>query len=132
MKFIMATPETYQFDSSYLAEVRTAFPNLDLDVTTNPAEAVRGATAVYTDVWASMGQESESTKRRRDFARYQVNAELMKAAGDAYFMHCLPAHRGEEVTDDVIDGPKSIVVQQASNRLHVQKGILAWMLASKK
>ena len=101
-------------------------------MTTDPAEAVRGATAVYTDVWASMGQESESTTRRRDFADYQVNAKLMKAAGDAYFMHCLPAHRGEEVTDEVIDGPKSIVVQQASNRLHVQKGILAWMLASKK
>jgi ornithine carbamoyltransferase len=132
MKFVIATPTAYQFDSSYLDEARKAIPGLDLTVTNDPAEAVRGATAVYTDVWASMGQEAESARRRRDFAAFQVNAKLMNAAGGAHFMHCLPAHRGEEVTDEVIDGPNSIVVQQASNRLHVQKGILAWMLASKK
>jgi ornithine carbamoyltransferase len=79
-----------------------------------------------------MGQEAESSRRRRDFAAYQVNAKLMQAAPEAYFMHCLPARRGEEVTDEVIDGSKSIVVQQAGNRMHVQKGILAWLLASKK
>ena len=99
-------------------------------VTTDPAEAVRGAIAVYTDVWASMGQEAEGGKRKARLRRYQVNASLMKAAGDAYFMHCLPAHRGEEVTDEVIDGPQSIVVHQAGNRMHVQKGILAWLLAA--
>jgi ornithine carbamoyltransferase len=77
-----------------------------------------------------MGQETESAKRRKDFAAYQVNAALMKhAPPEAYFMHCLPAHRGEEVTDEVIDSPNSVVVQQASNRLHVQKGILAWLLS---
>ena len=75
-----------------------------------------------------MGQESEIAKRRRDFADYQVNARLMADAPNAYFMHCLPAHRGEEVTDEVIDGPQSIVVAEAANRLHVQKGILAWLL----
>jgi ornithine carbamoyltransferase len=130
MTVVMATPQEYQFDASYMEHVRRAIPNLDLTVTTDPAEAVGGAVAVYTDVWASMGQEAEGAKRRSDFSRYQVNASLMNAAGDAYFMHCLPAHRGEEVTDDVIDGPQSIVVHQAANRLHVQKGILAWLLAS--
>src|SRR5438105_12064805 len=98
----------------------------------DPLAAVRDAAAVYTDVWASMGQESEHDQRRRDFADYQVNARLMaKAPSDALFMHCLPAHRGEEVTDEVIDGPQSIVVGQAANRMHVQKGILAWLLAAK-
>jgi ornithine carbamoyltransferase len=87
---------------------------------------------VYTDVWASMGQESERDQRRRDFDAYQVNADLMaQARPDAVFMHCLPAHRGEEVTDDVIDGPQSVVIAQAANRMHVQKGILVWLLAAK-
>jgi ornithine carbamoyltransferase len=76
-----------------------------------------------------MGQEAESAQRRRDFAAYQVNAALMAAARpDAYFLHCLPAHRGEEVTADVIDGPSSVVVEQAGNRMHVQKGVLTWLL----
>ncbi len=93
--------------------------------------AVRDAVAVYTDVWASMGQESEAEKRRGDFAGYQVNARLMaRAPKDAFFMHCLPAHRGEEVSDEVIDGPQSVVLKQAANRMHVQKGILAWLLGA--
>jgi ornithine carbamoyltransferase len=132
MKVVMATPSQYQFDSSYLAAVQKSIPDLDLTVTTDPAEGVPGALAVYTDVWASMGQEAESDQRKRVFAPYQVNAKLMQQAGNAYFMHCLPAHRGEEVTDEVIDSPQSIVVQQAGNRMHVQKGILAWLLASRK
>jgi ornithine carbamoyltransferase len=132
MKFVMATPKEYQFDSAYLSGIRKSIPALDLTVTTEPAEAVNGALAVYTDVWASMGQEAETERRRRDFAAYQVNAKLLQEAPDAYFMHCLPAHRGEEVTDDVIDGPRSIVMQQAGNRMHVQKGILAWMLGRQK
>jgi ornithine carbamoyltransferase len=79
-----------------------------------------------------MGQEKESAERRQAFADYQVNGQLMaRAPKGAYFMHCLPAHRGEEVTDDVLDGPQSVVVQQAGNRLHVQKGVLAWLLAVK-
>lgn len=132
MKVVMATPQQYQFDRAYLAAVRKAIPGLDLSVTSEPAQAVQGALAVYTDVWASMGQEAESDERRGVFAPYQVNANLMQLSGNAYFMHCLPARRGEEVTDDVIDSPQSIVVQQAGNRMHVQKGILAWLLASKK
>ena len=131
MRFVMATPPGYVFDEKFTEHLKRAVPKLDMHLTNDPAEAVRDAAAVYTDVWASMGQESQAKKRRRDFADYQVNAELMQQAPEgAYFMHCLPAHRGEEVTDEVIDGPQSIVVQQASNRLHVQKGILAWLLGA--
>jgi ornithine carbamoyltransferase len=94
-------------------------------LTEDPGEAVAGADAVYTDVWASMGQESEAEKRKGIFRPYQVNAALMaRAKPDSVFMHCLPAHRGEEVSADVIDGPQSIVFDQAENRLHVQKAIL--------
>lgn len=94
-------------------------------ITDDPVEAVKGANAVYTDVWASMGSEHEAEQRRRDFSNYQVNASLMKhAAPDALFLHCLPAHREEEVTDEVIDGPNSVVFDQAENRLHIQKAIL--------
>jgi ornithine carbamoyltransferase len=132
MKFVMATPKAYQFDTAYLKEICKTIPAMDLAVTADPLEAVAGALAVYTDVWASMGQEAEEDERRRAFAPYQVNAALMNVAGDAYFMHCLPARRGEEVTDEVIDGAQSIVVQQAGNRLHVQKGVLAWMLGGRK
>jgi ornithine carbamoyltransferase len=132
MKMIMATPPRYQFKEKEISWIRRQVPQLDLIVTTDPKEAVRDAVAIYTDVWASMGQESEKEDRRKDFAPYQVNAELMsQAQKGAFFMHCLPAHRGEEVTDDVIDGPQSVVVQQAANRLHAQKGILAWMLGAK-
>ncbi len=94
----------------------------------DPAEAVRGADFVYTDVWASMGQEDESEQRRRIFAAYQVNSELMRHAPDAWVLHCLPAHRGEEITDEVLDGPRSIVFDQAENRLHSQKAILERLL----
>jgi ornithine carbamoyltransferase len=83
---------------------------------------------VYTDVWASMGQEGERQERLRAFAPYQVNAALMAHCPDAVFMHCLPARRGEEVTDEVIDGPASVVLAQAANRMHVQKGLIAWLL----
>jgi ornithine carbamoyltransferase len=133
VRMTMATPEGYRFDEPALAWIRRQAPELDLTVTADPAEAVRNATAIYTDVWASMGQEAEQAVRRRDFAAYQVNAELMKLAPrDAVFMHCLPAHRGDEVTDEVIDGPQSVVFQEAANRMHVQKGILAWLLGVKK
>ena len=129
MRFAIAAPKQYQFGDDFLAVLKRDVPDLDLLVTTDPHEAVRDASAIYTDVWTSMGQEAEASIRRQAFADYQVNARLMaQAPADAYFMHCLPAHRGEEVTDEVIDGPASIVVAQAANRLHAQKGILAWLL----
>jgi len=132
MNLVMATPEKYQFDDNEIAWIKQQVPNLQLTVTTDPVEAVADALAVYTDVWTSMGQESERETRCRDFADYQVNAKLMShAQKGAVLMHCLPARRGEEVTDEVIDGPQSVVVQQAGNRMHIQKGILAWMLAAK-
>jgi len=132
VSLVMATPEPYQFDADELAWIREQAPELSLSLTTDPAAAVKDACAVYTDVWASMGQESEREKRRRDFAAFQVNARLMTHAQQgAVFMHCLPARRGEEVTDEVIDSPQSVVVQQAANRMHAQKGILAWLLGTK-
>jgi len=98
-------------------------------VTTDAPEAVRGADAVYTDVWASMGKEREAEERRFIFAPYQLNAVLLARASDrAIVLHCLPAHRGEEITDDVIDGPRSVVWDQAENRLHTQKALLEWLM----
>jgi ornithine carbamoyltransferase len=104
-----------------LAEALGAAPRL----TEDPANAVRGARVVYTDVWASMGQEAEAEERKKKFAPYQVDEGLIDlAAEDAIFLHCLPAHRGEEVTAGVIDGPRSRVFDQAENRLHAQKSLL--------
>ena len=101
-----------------------------IKVTSDPFEAVDGSDCVVTDCWVSMGDEDEG-RRQNLLQRYQVNAELMgKAKTDAIFMHCLPAHRGEEVTDEVIDGPHSVVFDEAENRLHAQKGILAWCMGA--
>lgn len=131
LRMVMATPPQYRFDEAFLEELRRDTPQLELAVTDDPVEAVREASAVYTDVWTSMGQEAEAEQRRRDFAPYQVNAALMAhCQKGAVFMHCLPAHRGEEVTDDVIDSPQSVVIQQAANRMHLQKGLLAWLLGA--
>ncbi|REJ66761.1 MAG: ornithine carbamoyltransferase [Planctomycetota bacterium] len=129
--FAAACPEGYQLDEPFLAQLRSEVPGADVRQTSDPAVAVAGADVVYTDVWASMGQESEKEKRARDFAGFEVDVEMMaRAATGAVFMHCLPAHRGEEVSAEVIDGPQSVVFQQAGNRMHAQKGILAWLLAS--
>jgi ornithine carbamoyltransferase len=131
VEFAAATPPGYEFDQPFLDRLDEVAPAAKVLFTDDPVAAVRGAAAVYTDVWASMGQEAEAAKRRQDFAAYQVNAALMKAAGPtARFMHCLPAKRGEEVTDDVMDSPYSIIVEQAANRMHVQKGVLAWLLGA--
>ncbi len=101
-----------------------------VEVTEDPREAVKGADVVYTDVWVSMGEEAQAEEKRRLLQGYQVNAELMSlAANNAIFMHCLPAHRGEEVTEDVIEGPWSVVWDQAENRLHAQKAVLALILS---
>jgi ornithine carbamoyltransferase len=127
----VCTPPGYELDAEFVKQARHDYPDLALDTTNDPHAAVRGAAAIYTDVWASMGQEAEREKRLRDFARYQVNEKLMsEARDDAIFLHCLPARRGEEVTDEVIDGPQSLVIAQAANRMHVQKGILVWLLAA--
>jgi ornithine carbamoyltransferase len=131
MKFVVASPKGYEFNADFLARLKREVPELKMTLSSDPREAVKKASAIYTDVWASMGQEAEADERRKAFAAYQVNASLMAhAPSDAHFMHCLPARRNEEVTDEVMDGPQSIVVQQAANRLHAQKGILAWLLGA--
>ncbi|MFM7137269.1 MAG: ornithine carbamoyltransferase [Planctomycetota bacterium] len=128
MRFVLAAPEGYQFDAAFRAHLAAILPAAEIEETTDAAAAVTGAAAVYTDVWASMGQERERAERQRAFAAYQVNESLMARCPDAVFMHCLPARRGEEVTDGVIDGPQSVVVEEAANRMHVQKGLVAWLL----
>jgi ornithine carbamoyltransferase len=122
-----ATPEGYEPKPEAVewALQRGAKTGGTCTLTHDPAEAVSAADVVYTDVWASMGQEAEAEMRRKLFLPYQVNSDLFrKAKFDAVFMHCLPAHRGDEVTDEVIDSPNSVVYQQAENRLHAQKAIL--------
>ena len=128
MRFVLAAPVAYQFDADFRKHLRTILPAAEIEETEDPVAAVKDAAVVYTDVWASMGQEQERAARLQAFAPYQVNAALMRHCPDALFMHCLPARRGEEVTDEVIDGPQSVVVEEAANRMHVQKGLLAWLL----
>jgi len=129
LSITLCTPPAYALPASFLDELRRHDPTADVTSLTDPAEAVRNADVIYTDVWASMGQESEAAEREEIFAPYQVNSELMAAAPEhCRFMHCLPAHRGVEVTDDVLDGPQSIVFEQAENRMHLSKGLLVWLL----
>jgi len=129
----IATPQGYEPDAGITAQAKAIGRNTGaiIEITNDPEKAATGANAIYTDVWASMGQETEARERARIFKPYQVNQQLFDlAAPDAFFMHCLPAHRGEEVTADVIDSPRSIVFDQAENRMHVQKAILLMLLGS--
>jgi len=128
----LAAPDGYEFRPEIEAQL-TAGARLGATLTTfrSAREAVRDVAAVYTDAWTSMGQEAEAQQRRKVFAPYQVNEALMAAAGDAVFMHCLPAHRGEEATDEVMDGPSSIIFDQAENRLHAQKGLLMLLMGGR-
>jgi len=131
MSFAMASPDGYGLPASVLAQAErlASQTGASVRVVTAPEEAVRGADVVYTDVWTSMGQEDQQGERLRDFAGYQVNQRLLSlAAPDAIFMHDLPAHRGEETVDEVIDGPQSVVLDQAENRLHAQRAILALLM----
>ena len=125
----VGVPQGYEPDAGFIERARAAGATVKL--TRDAAEAVRGADAVVTDTWVSMGQDHAHSKLAA-MAPYQVGDALMAGAkGDAVFLHCLPAHRGEEVTDGVIDSPNSIVVQEAGNRMHVQKGVLAYFLGAK-
>ncbi len=125
----IACPEGHDPGAEVLAQGLEG-TGASVTVARDPREAVEGAKVVYTDVWASMGQEHEASARQKIFAPYRVNDSLLKlAAPDAVVMHCLPAHRGEEITDDVAEGPQSIIITQAANRLHVQKAILEWLMA---
>ncbi len=127
----IATPEGYGLDAETLRAARdgAAAAGAAVEVTDDPGQAVTGADLIYTDIWASMGREAEADVRRGAFARYQVNAALLsRAPRYALVSHCLPAHRGEEITDDVLDGPRSLAFEEAENRLHAQKALLARVL----
>ena len=129
--FVMATPESYLLPPEIVGKIEKLSPEsgADFKVLTSPSEAVSGADVVYTDVWTSMGQEAESERRLRDFEGYQVDAELIsRAESSAIFMHPLPAHRGEEVADEAMEHPQSVVFDQAENRLHAQKAVLERLL----
>jgi len=130
--FTLACPKGYEPDPGVLAGALEQAAGARLSVTHDPMAAARGADVLYTDVWTSMGQEDERARRLKDFQGFQVDERLVGlAASDVLVMHCLPAHRGEEITDDVMDGPHSIVFDEAENRLHMQKAILVRMLGGK-
>ena len=126
----VASPPGYVLDAESVEEAsrRAQSSSGSMTAMSDPVEAVHGADVVYTDTWTSMGQELEAKQRLEAFAGYQLDANLVgKASPDACVMHCLPAHRGEEITDEVLDGPQSVVLDQAENRLHAQQALLAWM-----
>ncbi len=131
MHVVVASPPGYEPPSAVVTAARDVAQATGGSITVlhDPREAARGADVLYTDTWASMGQEGEAAERRAIFPPYQINAALLReAAPDVLVMHCLPAHRGEEITDDVMDGPNSVVFDQAENRLHAQKAILVELL----
>jgi len=128
MHLVICSPSGYEPDAATLEHARKVGISR-VEVLSDPQKSVQDADVVYTDVWASMGQEAEAAARKKVFLPYQVNSSLMKhARKDALVMHCLPAHRGDEITDEVIDGPQSIVFDEAENRMHVQKAIIVKLL----
>jgi ornithine carbamoyltransferase len=132
MHLKIASPKEYMPDNSVVEKAKNMaqITKTQLIITDSPEEAIKDADVIYTDVWTSMGQEEEAEKRRNIFKNYQVNSALLRhAKKDVIVMHCLPAHRGEEITDEVMDGPNSVVFDQAENRLHAQKGILALLMS---
>ena len=132
---VVATPEGYEPDARVIkwAEKNAAESGGVFELLHDPIKAVKDADVIYTDVWASMGQEAEAEERRKIFKPFQVNKDLVKHAKPDYiFMHCLPAHRGEEVTDDVVDSPNSVVFDEAENRLHAQKAAMALVMGGIK
>ena len=131
MKFTLAVPAGFELSAAFLSDLKARYPDSDVSQTGDPHEAVATANVIYTDVWASMGQEEEAERRIKAFTGFQVNRELTKSApAEAKFMHDLPAKRGLEVTDEVIDGDQSIVFLQAENRMHLARGLFTWMLSA--
>jgi ornithine carbamoyltransferase len=132
MHLTVCAPEGYRLQPQFLKTLAKRFPKAQIEQCDNFKSALKNASIVYTDVWTSMGQEAEAEERTAVFLPYQVNGSLMKLAPKTCrFMHCLPAKRGLEVTDEVIDSPQSIVFQQAQNRMHLAKGLLLWVLEKK-
>lgn len=132
MNISVATPKDYECDKNIINEASEAakLSGSQILLTDDPVEAVKDADVIYTDTWVSMGQESEKEQRKKIFIPYQVNNELFsKAKDDAIFLHCLPAYRGFEVTDEIIDGPQSVIFDEAENRMHVQKAVMAILMS---
>ncbi|MFN3189341.1 MAG: ornithine carbamoyltransferase [Aureliella sp.] len=128
VRFRLLGPPSYFMDDVSISKIKERYPNADLAQTDSSEEALTDADFVYSDVWTSMGQEAESAQRRIDFADFQLNSELMQLApAHCKVLHCLPANRGEEITDAVIDSKNSLIVEQAGNRMHGQKGLLIWL-----
>ncbi len=131
MRFILASPSAYALSREDMDRIMSQVPELDFEIADDPANAVREADVIYTDTWVSMGQEAEKTKRLTDFHGYEVNANLLaEAPKSAVVLHCLPAYRGLEISDEVIEGKQSLVFPQAENRLHFQKGLLAVLMGT--
>lgn len=131
MNISVASPSGYKPNKQIVNEALTnaKFMGSKVEIVDDPVKAVRNADVIYTDVWASMGQEKEAEERKKKFTKYQVNSKLIKNAKEDYlFMHCLPAHRGDEVTNEVADSPNSVIFDEAENRLHVQKAIMALLI----
>lgn len=127
MNFSIGTPPEYELPRPFIEQLKKRFPKLDVLESNDPYAAAANADVIYTDVWASMGQEDEKEARKKDFKGFQVDTALMKSAHrKARFMHCLPARRGLEVSDDVMDGPQSLCFPQAENRMHLAKAALVW------
>jgi ornithine carbamoyltransferase len=130
MKFILASPPGYELEAADITEMRRRVPDLDFRLTTDSIDAVQNADAIVTDTWISMGQEAEKAQRVKDFSGFQVDEKLMAAAPKhAVVLHCLPAYRGLEISEGVMEGPQSLIFQEAENRLHFQKGLLAVLMA---
>jgi len=129
LEFVLAAPEKYQLSESFIARLRDNEPQAKFSQTDDPKKAAKDADIVYTDTWVSMGQEKQREQRIRDFQRFQVNAELLKSAKQsALVMHCLPAYRGYEITDEVLESERSVVFDEAENRLHLQRTLLAVLI----
>jgi ornithine carbamoyltransferase len=132
MRFVLGCPKGYEFSGSEVDHIMSAAPNMDFAVTADPFEAVRDADVLYTDTWVSMGQEREKEQRIKDFSGFCIDEKLVAAAPKhAVVLHCLPAYRGMEISDGVMESPQSLVFQQAENRLHFQKGLLAVLMGGK-
>jgi ornithine carbamoyltransferase len=130
LSFIVAAPKGYQLEDDFINSLHKQAPNLDFKQVTDPSEAVNGADIVYTDTWISMGQEQEKQQRIEAFKGFQITKELMaKAHSNAIFMHCLPAYREYEVSDEVMESEQSVVFQEAENRLHFQRTLLSVLIA---
>jgi ornithine carbamoyltransferase len=129
VRFILASPGGYELPTDDMDRIMSQIPDMEFETTQSPANAVREADVIYTDTWVSMGQEAEKERRKRDFAGFTIDETLLAGAPKhALVMHCLPAYRGLEITDAVMEGPQSIIFDQAENRLHFQKGLLAVLL----